>query len=48
VNAAGAVRDEVLDEDDHPVSDRERAKNEIQAAMVEMMNNLTRFSRPKG
>jgi membrane-anchored protein YejM (alkaline phosphatase superfamily) len=48
VNASGVVRDQVLDDDDRPVSDRDHAKNEIRPAMVEMMNNLTRFSRPKG
>lgn len=48
VNASGVVRDQVLDDDDRPVSDRDHAKSEIRPAMVEMMNNLTRFSRPKG
>ncbi|HCZ13912.1 MAG TPA: sulfatase, partial [Candidatus Accumulibacter sp.] len=48
VNAAGAVRQEVLDADDRPVSDTDQAKNEIRPAMIEMMNNLNRFSRPKG
>ena len=35
-------------DDDRPVSDPDRAKDEIRPAMVEIMNNLTRFSRPKG
>ena len=48
VNASGVVRVQVLDDDDRPVSDRDQAKSEIRPAMVEMMNNLTRFSRPKG
>jgi len=47
-NARGAVRMEVLDGDDRPVADRERAKAEIRQETVEMMNNLTRFSRPRG
>jgi hypothetical protein len=38
----------VLDSDDRPLSDPDRAKSEIRPAMLEMMNNLTRFSRPKG
>lgn len=46
VNAAGVVRQEVLDSDDRPVEDGEAAKNQIRPEMVEMMNNLTRFSRP--
>jgi membrane-anchored protein YejM (alkaline phosphatase superfamily) len=48
VNATGVVRMEVLDDDDRPVADRERAKDEIRPEMVEIMNNLTRFSRPRG
>ncbi|TLD45374.1 MAG: Inner membrane protein YejM [Accumulibacter sp.] len=47
-NARGAVRMEVLDADDRPVVDREQAKAEIRQETVEMMNNLTRFSRPRG
>lgn len=46
VNAAGVVRQEVLDSDDRPVEDGEAAKSQIRPEMVEMMNNLTRFSRP--
>ena len=48
INATGVVRTEVLDGDDRPVADREQAKSEIRPATVEIMNNLTRFSRPKG
>jgi membrane-anchored protein YejM (alkaline phosphatase superfamily) len=48
VNATGVVRTEVLDDDDRPVADRERVKREIRPEMVEIMNNLTRFSRPRG
>ena len=48
INATGVIRQEVLDADDRPVADSDRAKSEIRPAMVEMMNNLTRFSRPKG
>lgn len=48
INATGVIRQEVLDDDDRPVSDPDRAKDEIRPAMVEIMNNLTRFSRPKG
>jgi hypothetical protein len=39
----------VLDDDDLPGQlIVNQAKSEIRPAMVEMMNNLTRFSRPKG
>ena len=48
VNAAGVIRQEALDSDDRPLSDPGRAKSEIRPAMLEIMNNLTRFSRPKG
>ena len=48
INAAGVIRQEVLDADDRPVADTDQAKNEIRPAMLEMMNNLNRFSRPKG
>jgi membrane-anchored protein YejM (alkaline phosphatase superfamily) len=48
VNAAGVARIQVLDGDDWPVTDRERAKSEIRSATMEIMNNLTLFSRPKG
>ena len=47
INATGTVRMEVLDADDRPVADREQAKGEIRQETVEMMNNLTRFSRPR-
>lgn len=47
INATGVVRQEVLDDDDRPVSEADRAKEEIRPAMVEMMSNLVRFSRPK-
>lgn len=48
VNAAGVIRQEALDNDDRPLSDPGQAKSEIRPAMLEIMNNLTRFSRPKG
>ena len=48
VNAAGVIRQEALDSDDRALSDPGQAKNEIRPAMLEIMNNLTRFSRPKG
>lgn len=47
VNATGsAVRNDVTDGDDRPVTDPAAAKREIRSAMVEMMQNLTRFARP--
>jgi membrane-anchored protein YejM (alkaline phosphatase superfamily) len=48
VNASGAVRDEITDGDDRPISDRAQATREIRPAMVEMMHNLKRFSSPRG
>lgn len=49
VNAqGGAKRDEVTDGDDHAIADHAQAKREISPAIMEMMQNLTRFSRPKG
>jgi membrane-anchored protein YejM (alkaline phosphatase superfamily) len=49
INATGgAKRDEVTDGDDHAIADPARAKQKISPAIAEMMQNLTRFSRPKG
>ncbi|GAB1394537.1 sulfatase-like hydrolase/transferase [Rhodocyclaceae bacterium] len=48
VNATGAaIRDEVTDNEDHPVADPAAVKTSIRAAMLEMMRNLTRFSQSK-
>jgi membrane-anchored protein YejM (alkaline phosphatase superfamily) len=48
INAAGAVRNEVSDGDDHPIADAREAVQSLRSAMVEIMGNLARFSRPKG
>ncbi|NJD35715.1 MAG: DUF3413 domain-containing protein [Betaproteobacteria bacterium] len=49
VNAqGGAKRDEVTDGNDRAIADAVQAKRDIAPAMTEMMQNLTRFSRPKG
>ncbi len=48
INAqGGAKRDEVTDGNDHPIADPAQAKQKISPAIAEMMQNLTRFSRPK-
>jgi membrane-anchored protein YejM (alkaline phosphatase superfamily) len=48
INATGgAKRDEVTDGNDHAIADPLRAKQQISPAIAEMMQNLTRFSRPK-
>lgn len=46
-NASGAVRDEVTDGDDLPISDPARARAAIRPAALEIMQNLSRFSRQK-
>lgn len=47
VNATGsAVRNDVTDGEDRPVNDPAAVKRKIRSAMVEMMQNLTRFARP--
>lgn len=48
INAAGASRQSVLDEDDRVVDDASRVKQEMQPVMVDMMRELTRFSRSPG
>ena len=49
INATGsAKRDEVTDGNDHAIADADQAKRNISPAIAEMMQNLTRFSRPKG
>lgn len=45
VNAAGAVKSEATDGDDNPLQDHGDAKVAIRPVMVEMMKNLTRFTR---
>jgi hypothetical protein len=48
VNATGgAKRDEATDGNDHAIADPAQAKRNISPAIAEMMQNLTRFSRPK-
>ena len=48
VNTAGSMRDEATDGDDRPLSDPAEAKSKIRPIMVEMMKNLTRFSKRPG
>ena len=49
INAqGGAKRDEVTDGNDQAIADPAQAKQKISPAIAEMMQNLTRFSRPKG
>jgi membrane-anchored protein YejM (alkaline phosphatase superfamily) len=49
VNATGgAKREEATDGDDRPLDDPAQAKQELRSAMLQMMDNLTRFSRPRG
>jgi hypothetical protein len=49
INATGsAKRDEITDGNDRAIADPLQAKRDIAPAMAEMMQNLTRFSRPKG
>ena len=45
INALGAARNEVTDGEDHPLADSSAALQAIRAAMMEIMANLTRFSR---
>ncbi|MFT3847389.1 MAG: sulfatase-like hydrolase/transferase [Propionivibrio sp.] len=45
VNTAGAVKSEATDGDDRPLKDHADAKVAIRPVMVEMMKNLTRFTR---
>ncbi|HPT50056.1 MAG TPA: sulfatase-like hydrolase/transferase [Accumulibacter sp.] len=47
INASGVVRAEILDSDDRPVADREAVKSAVRPATMEIMRNLTRFSRAK-
>ena len=48
INATGgARRDEITDGDDHAIADPAQARQKISPAIAEMMQNLTRFSRPK-
>ncbi len=46
VNALGAIRNEVTDGDDRPLADSAAAIRAIRTAMLEIMHNLARFSRP--
>jgi membrane-anchored protein YejM (alkaline phosphatase superfamily) len=49
INATGGTRrDEVTDGNDNAIADPARARQGIGPAIAEMMQNLTRFSRPKG
>lgn len=45
VNALGAIRNEVTDGDDRPLADPSGVIRAIRTAMLEIMDNLTRFSR---
>lgn len=45
VNALGAIRNEVTDGDDRPLADSGGVIRAIRTAMLEIMGNLTRFSR---
>lgn len=45
INAIGAARNEVTDGDDRPLADKRPAMVALRGAMVEIMNNLARFSR---
>lgn len=47
INASGVVRAEILDSDDRPVADREAVKSAVRPSTMEIMRNLTRFSRAK-
>ena len=46
-NASGAMRDEVTDGDDMPIGDPDKARAAIRPAALEIMQNLSRFSRQK-
>ena len=49
INATGgAKRDEITDGNDNAITDPAQAKRDIGPAIAEMMQNLTRFSHPKG
>ena len=48
VNTAGAVKSEATDGDDNPLADHADAKVAIRPVMVEMMKNLTRFTKRAG
>ena len=48
VNAAGAVKNEVTDGDDRAFADAAKVKVAIRPVMVEMMKNLTRFTKRHG
>lgn len=45
VNALGAIRNEVTDGDDRPLADSSGVIKAIRTAMLEIMGNLSRFSR---
>jgi len=45
INALGAVRNEVTDGEDRPLADASQVFKAIRSAMMEIMSNLTRFSR---
>lgn len=45
VNALGAIRNEVTDGDDRPLADSSGVIRAIRTAMLEIMGNLSRFSR---
>lgn len=48
VNTAGAVKSEATDGEDNPLRDHTEAKVAIRPVMVEMMKNLTRFTKKAG
>jgi membrane-anchored protein YejM (alkaline phosphatase superfamily) len=45
INALGAVRNEATDGDDRPLADSSGVYRAIRSAMLEIMGNLSRFSR---
>ena len=47
-NATGAVKNEVTDGDDRPVQNEEAVRDAIRPETMEIMKNLTRFSRQVG
>lgn len=48
VNAIGAVKNEVTNGDDWPLEDAGAARVALGPALIDMMNNLSRFTRPAG
>lgn len=48
INAIGAVRSEITDGDDRPLADAAAVRIAIRQPMLEIMDTLTRFTRPPG